>query len=74
MKLTPNQKKLVELTMQLDLKAKEYKELCKELDDVKKKDIDPNDESLIDLRDRFQKNLNEIQSINKQLKELKDAE
>jgi len=74
MKLTPNQKKLVELTMQLDLKAKEYNALCKELDDVKKKGIDPNDESLIELRDKFQKNLSEIQSINKQLKELKDAE
>ncbi|WP_304401820.1 hypothetical protein [uncultured Clostridium sp.] len=35
MNLSLNQTKLVGLTMQLDLKAKEYKNLCEKLDIIK---------------------------------------
>lgn len=71
MKLTENQAKLVNLTMELDLKAREYKKLCKELDKLKEANIDPNSPTLIPLRDKFAQNLKEIQEINRKLKELK---
>lgn len=71
MKMTIEQTKLVGLTMELDLKAREYKKLCEELDEVKKSGIDPNDESLLPLLEKFKKNQEEIIEINRQLAALK---
>lgn len=74
MKLNLKQTKLVGLTMELELKTMEYKDLCKELDEVKESGIDPNDSSLLKLLFKFKKNNEEISEINKQLKELEDKE
>ena len=55
MKMTLEQTKLVGLTMELDLKAREYKMLCEEFERVKQSGIDPNDESLLPLLEKFKK-------------------
>ena len=69
-----SQTKLVGLTMELDLKAREYKKLCDELDELKEKEIDPNDERLLVFKELFQKNHDDIVKINTQLRELKETE
>ena len=71
MKMTLNQTKLVGLTMNLDLKAREYKELCKKFDELKQTNLDPNAPEFETLKQEFIKNLNEIKQINAQLKALK---
>lgn len=72
MKINLNQTKLVGLTMDLELKTKEYKLLCKELEELKDQKIDPNDIIFVDLAQRFLDNQEEIKAIVKQLKEIKD--
>lgn len=69
-----SQTKLVGLTMELDLKTREYKKLCDKLEQLKQIDINPNDEKLIELKQLFEKNHNEIVEINRQIKELKETE
>ncbi len=68
------QTKLVGLTMELDLKAREYKKLCDTLDKIKSSNIDPNDERLLQVKKLFQKNHDEIVEINRQIRELKEAQ
>lgn len=65
------QTKLVGLTMELDLKTREFYMLCDKLDLVKKGNIDPNDEKLLWLKDLFLENQDEIVKINKKLEILK---
>ena len=67
-----SQTKLVGLTMELDLKTREYKKLCDKLDELKEKRIDPNDERLLVVKDLFQKNHDDIVEINRQIKEVKE--
>lgn len=69
-----SQTKLVGLTMELDLKTREYKKLCDKLEQLKEKNINPNDEKLIELKQLFQKNHDEIVEINRQMEELKETE
>lgn len=69
-----NQTKLVGLTMELDLKTREYKKLCNKLDDLKENKIDPNDERFLVLKELFQKNHDDIVKINSQIKELQVVE
>lgn len=69
-----SQTKLVGLTMELDLKTREYKKLCDKLDELKEKRIDPNDERLLVVKELFQKNHDDIVKINTQIKELKETE
>ena len=69
-----SQTKLVGLTMELDLKTREYKKLCDKLDELKEKRIDPNDERLLAVKDLFQKNHDDIVEINRQIKEVKEKE
>ncbi len=69
-----NQTKLVGLTMELDLKAREYKRLCAKLEELEQNNINPNDEKLLELKQLFQKNHNEIVEINRQIKEVKEEE
>ena len=69
-----SQTKLVGLTMELDLKAREYKKLCNKLDDLKENKIEPNDERFLVLKELFQKNHDDIVKINSQIKELQVAE
>lgn len=69
-----SQTKLVGLTMELDLKTREYKKLCDKLDKLKENKIDPNDERLLAVKELFQKNHDEIVEINRQIKELKETE
>lgn len=68
------QTKLVGLTMELDLKTREYKKLCDKLEQFKESNINPNDEKLLELKQLFQKNHDEIAQINKQIKELKETD
>lgn len=68
------QTKLVGLTMELDLKTREYKKLCDKLDKLKENKIDPNDERLLVVKELFQKNHDDIVKINTQMKELKETE
>lgn len=72
MKMTLNQTKLVGLTMELELKTKEYKSLCKELEELKAQKIDSNDILFVDLAQRFLDNQEEIKKIVKQLKEIRE--
>lgn len=72
MKMTLNQTKLVGLTMELELKTKEYQSLCKELEELKAQKIDSNDILFVDLALRFLDNQEEIKKIVKQLKEIKE--
>lgn len=69
-----SQTKLVGLTMELDLKTREYKKLCDKLDELKERKIDPNDERLLAVKWLFQKNHDDIVEINKQIKKIKDTE
>lgn len=65
------QTKLVGLTMELDLKTREYKKLCNKLEKLKENNIDVNNPILIDLKAMFQRNHEEIVEINRQIKKLK---
>lgn len=69
-----SQTKLVGLTMELDLKTREYKKLCDKMDELKERKIDPNDERLLAVKELFQKNHDDIVEINKQIKKIKDTE
>lgn len=69
-----SQTKLVGLTMELDLKTREYKKLCDKLEKLKQGNIIPNDEKLLELKQLFQKNHDEIVEINRQIKRLKETE
>lgn len=69
-----SQTKLTGLTMELDLKTREYKKLCDKLEQLKQSDINPNDEKLLELRQLFQENHDEIVEINRKIKELKETE
>ena len=69
-----NQTKLVGLTMELDLKTKEYKKLCDKLEQIKQCKINPNDERLLQFKQLFQKNHDEIVEINKEIRKLKDTQ
>ena len=70
MKFTLKQTKIIGLTMELEIKVREYKLLCKELDDFENMGIDPNDSKLEILRSKFIKNQEDIVRIKKQLREL----
>ena len=67
-----NQTKLIGLTMELDLKTREYKKLCDKLNELKEKKINPNDERLLVVKELFQKNHDDIVKINKQISEIKE--
>lgn len=69
MKMTLKQTKLLGLTMELELKAREYKILCNQLESLKKEN---NTSALADIKNKFEKNQEEIKNINKQLKALKN--
>ena len=66
------QTKLVGLTMKLELKTRQYRELCNKLEKIKNKSINPNEKELLELKEIFEQNHNEITDINKQIKRLKD--
>jgi hypothetical protein len=72
MRLDFIQTKLVGLTMELDLKTREYKTLCEKLEMVKAKNIEANDPRLLEVREMFQKNHDEIVKINRKIKELEE--
>ena len=68
--MTLSQTKLVGLTMELESKAKEYKLLCKEFDELKKRKDEIENDVFVDLKNRFLQNQAEIQNILKQLKDI----
>ena len=68
--LNENQIKIIELTMELDLKTREYKMLCNEFENLKQSGKDPNAKEFCELQAKFEENFNEISEITKQLKEL----
>ena len=71
MGLTESQSKFVELTLKLDLKTREYKKLCEELEVLKKSVKNPNDKQFAMLLARFEENKKELENINAQLSKLK---
>lgn len=73
MKLNINQTKLIKLTMQMDLKAKEYKKLCEKLEELKANRIDSNDKKFEELKRLFEYNYKEIVKINTELKKLENV-
>ncbi len=74
MRINLNQTKLIGLTMELDLKAREYKKLCNKLEKLKEANIDANSSELLELKSLFEINHNEIVEIKKQLSDLKESE
>ena len=72
MKLTSKQEKVIALTMELDLMAKEYKILCDRLEIVKNDGKLHSTEYLLELKDKFLQNQKEIKRINEELKKLQD--
>lgn len=72
MMMTLTQTKLTGLTMELDLKVREYNMLCEKLETLKAKKINPNDTTLLPLKEKFENNYLEIVEINRQIKELKE--
>ena len=71
MGLTESQSKFVELTLKLDLRTREYKKLCEELEVLKKSVKNPNDKQFAMLLARFEENKKELENINAQLSKLK---
>lgn len=69
-----SQTKLIGLTMELDLKTREYKKLCDKFNKLKEKNIDSNDEKLLKLKDLFQKNHDEIVEINNEIRKIKEKQ
>ena len=65
------QKKYVELTTKLQLKAEKYNDLCKKFEELKTKNLDENAPEYLALEREFQKNLNEIKKINAEFEILK---
>ncbi len=61
------QTKLVGLTMELNLKVEEFNKLCRKLESLKKSNIDPNDERLLELKKLFLQNQEEIVKIKNEM-------
>lgn len=74
MNLNINQTKLVGLTMELDLKTREYKMLCEKFDKLKENGNGKDTEKLNTIKKEFLQNQEEIIEINKQIKELKSIQ
>ena len=70
MNMDLTQTKLIGLTLELEIKAKEYKDLCAQLDQLKEEGISPNDPKLLILKSKFESNQQSIADINRQLREL----
>ena len=56
-----------ELVKQLEFYTKEYELLCNKLDELKAKNINPNDPILLELKTAFLRNKKAIDKINKKL-------
>lgn len=67
------QTKIIGLTMQFDLKVREYNKLCDTLDRLKETNINSNDKRLFKLKQLFQKNYDEIVGIEKEIIKLKET-
>lgn len=72
MKLTLKQTKLVGLTMELDLKVREYQELCAKLEELERENVDANSPKLTILQHKFLNNAQEIKRIKNELKKLEE--
>lgn len=72
MKLTVKQSEVIILTMELDLKAQEYKMLCDELEKLQNKKTESNANELVKLKQKFLQNQNDIKNINQKLKDLQN--
>jgi hypothetical protein len=64
------QTKLLGLTMELELKIREYNYLCEKLEKLKEHKINPNDERLLEVKELFEKNYNEIVALKIQISDL----
>lgn len=71
-KLTLKQTQIVGLTLELELKTKEYQNLCKEFERLKSKNLDPNADEYLNLKEKFIKNQENIKKINLKLKKLQE--
>lgn len=71
MEINKQQAKLVELTMKIDLKVREYSTLCKELETLKSQNLDPNSKEYQDLLVKFEDNSKQLETLQTELKKLK---
>ena len=65
------QASIVKLTMEFDLKVREYQKICETVDKLKEKNVNPNYKRLEDVKDILLKKQTEIQEIKERLEELK---
>ena len=70
MKIDENQKKLILLTMKLDIEVQKFNLLCNKLDELKKENILPNSPEYEILLKEFTKKYNEIVKLNTLLKNI----
>ena len=70
MKIDENQKKLILLTMKLDIEVQKFNLLCNKLDELKKENILPNSPEYESLLKEFTKKYNEIVKLNTLLKNI----
>ena len=66
------QTKLIGLTMELELKVREFQMIYDRFNKVKTKNIDPNDKRLLPIKELFQKKYEEISEITNKLRELRE--
>lgn len=71
MVLSEKQRSLIELTMKLDLKTREYDNICKKIDEYKESKNDLNSEEFSSLLNSLKKNNEEINEINNLIAKIK---
>jgi len=70
--MTEKQKEILALTMQLELKTKEFKILNKKFENLLAKNTNTNSSEYLELRKEYAQNYLDIKQINKRLNELND--
>ena len=73
MDMSLSQAKFIELTMKLDLKAREYKKLCEKFEQCKSSDKNDNEEKLYNLLEEFKANNKEVITIRNELNNLQKS-
>ena len=68
------QTRLIGLTLELEIRVKEYKDLCDELDKIKEVGTSPNDPRLLLLKAKLLSNQQDISNISKHLRDLNNNE
>lgn len=73
MDMSSSQAKFIELTMKLDLKAREYKKINEKFEQCKSSDENDNEEKLYNLLEEFKANNKEVITIRNELNNLQKS-